>query len=92
MWKSCDNIPGFGSVYHEKILIPRQSLKRFAFRVKLSDSVFFLLGLSPVVKLILYEKQIFLSILRGKYYLIQLEIVKMHKKWNYNVEILFKIR
>ena len=30
----------------------RQSRKRFSFRVKLSDSIFFLLGLSPIVKLI----------------------------------------
>ena len=28
---------------------PLQSLKRFTFRVKLSDSIFFLLGLSPIV-------------------------------------------
>ena len=72
----------------------RQSLKikRFGFRVKLSDSIFFFLGLSPIVKLILHEKQIFLSILRGKYYLIHWEIVKIPKKWNYNVEILFKTR
>ena len=33
-----------------------------------------------------------LSVLRGKYYLIHLEIVKRPKKLNYNVEILFKIR
>ena len=70
------------------IVYPRQSLKRFSFRVKLSDSIFFLLGLSPIVKLI--EKQIFLSILRGKYCLIHLQIVKRPKKLNYNVEILFK--
>ena len=69
---------------------PRQSLKRFAFRVKLSNSIFFLLGLSPIVKLIWHEKQIFLSIVCGKYCLIHLEIVKRPKKWNYNVEILFK--
>ena len=31
---------------------PRQSLKRLTFLVKLSDSIFFLLGLSPIVKLI----------------------------------------
>ena len=31
---------------------PRQSLKIFTFRVKLSDSIFFLLGHSPIVKLI----------------------------------------
>jgi hypothetical protein len=57
----------------------RQSLKRFGFRVKLSDSIFFLLGLSPIVKLIWHEKQIFWSILRGKYCLIHLEIVKRPK-------------
>ena len=47
---------------------PRQRLKIFTFRVKLSDSIYFLLGLSPIVKLILHEKQIFLSLLRGKYF------------------------
>ena len=31
--------------------IPRQSLKRFTFRVKLSDSIFFFLGLSPIENL-----------------------------------------
>ena len=31
---------------------PRQSLKIFTFRFKLSDSIFFLLGHSPIVKLI----------------------------------------
>jgi hypothetical protein len=31
---------------------PRQSLKIFTFCVKLSDSIFFMLGLSPIVKLI----------------------------------------
>jgi hypothetical protein len=31
---------------------PRQSLKIFTFRVKLSDSIFLLLGHSPIVKLI----------------------------------------
>ena len=35
-----------------KIMFPRQSLKIFTFRVKLSDSIFFLLGHSPIVKLI----------------------------------------
>ena len=34
------------------IYFPRQSLKIFNFRVKLSDSIFFLLGHSPIVKLI----------------------------------------
>ena len=33
-----------------KLLFPRQSLKIFTFRVKLSDSIFFLLGHSPIVK------------------------------------------
>ena len=55
-----------------RIFFPCQSLKRFAFRVKLSDSIFFLLGLS--------QKQILLSILCGKYCLIYLEIVKIPKK------------
>ena len=64
---------------------PRQSLLRFTFRVKLSDSIF--LGLSPIVKLIWREKQIFWSILREKYCLIHLEIVKRPKKRNYNFEI-----
>ena len=64
------------------IKFPRHSLKRFTFRVKLSDSIFFLLGLSPIVKLIS----------RGKYCLIHLEIVKIPKKGNYNAEILFKTR
>ena len=36
--------------------------------------------------------QIFLSNLRGKYCLNDLEIVKRPKKLNYNVEILFKTR
>jgi hypothetical protein len=41
---------------HEKLYtkkyFPRESLKIFTFRVKLSDSIFFLLGHSPIVKLI----------------------------------------
>ena len=78
----------FFTLYNE-IIFPLQSLERFTFLVKLSDSIFFLLGLSPIVKLIWHEKQIFLSILRGKYYLIHLEIVKRPKKRNYNFEILF---
>ena len=28
---------------------PRQNLKRFTYRVKSTDSIFFLLGLSPIV-------------------------------------------
>ena len=75
-----------------KINFSRQSLKIFTVRVKLSDSIFFLLGLSPIVKLIWHEKQFFLILLRGKYCLIHLEIVKRPNKWNYNVEILFKTR
>jgi hypothetical protein len=39
-----------------------------------------------------WKKKIFLSILRGKYCLIHLKIVKRPKKWNYNVEISFKTR
>ena len=35
-----------------KILFPRQSLKILTFLVKLSDSIFFLLGHSPIVTLI----------------------------------------
>ena len=35
------------------IHLPRQSLKRLNFRVKSSDSIFFLLGLSPIVNLTL---------------------------------------
>ena len=34
-----------------RIFFPRQSLKVFCFRIKLSDSIFFLLGHSPIVKL-----------------------------------------
>ena len=65
-------------IFHlnEKIYIfPCQNLKRFAFRVKLSDSIFFLLDLSLIVKLI-HKKQIFKH-LREKYCLIHLEIVKI---------------
>ena len=47
-----------------------------------------MLGLSPIIKLIWHEKQLFLYILRGKYCLVHLEIVKIPKKLNYNVEIL----
>ena len=35
-----------------KNYFPSQSIKIFTFRVKLSDSIFFLLGHSPIVKLI----------------------------------------
>ena len=35
-----------------KTCFPRQSLKIFTFRVKLSQSIFFLLGHSTIVKLI----------------------------------------
>ena len=38
-----------------KFCFPRQSLTIFTFRVKLSDSIFFLLGYSPIVKLIYCE-------------------------------------
>ena len=41
-----------GFVFLQKIFFPRQSLKIFTFRFKLSDSIFFLLGHSPIVKLI----------------------------------------
>ena len=40
----------------EKSIFPRQSLKISTFSVKLSDSIFFLLGHSPIVKLILRKK------------------------------------
>ena len=44
---------GIGEEDYNTILnFPRQSLKIFTFRVKLSDSIFFSLGLSPIVKLI----------------------------------------
>ena len=62
------------------VYFPRQSLKIFTFRVKLSDSIFFLLSHSPFVKLIKREKYLFLSLLRGKYYLIHLEIVRRPNK------------
>ena len=62
-----------------KIYFPRQNLKRFTFGVKLSDSIFFLLGLSPIFKLIWHEKQIFFSLFRGKCCLFPLEIVKRPK-------------
>ena len=39
-----------------KTFFPRQSLKVFTFRIKLSDSIFFLLGHSPIAKLIQREK------------------------------------
>ena len=39
-------------ILYTSIPFPRQSLKIFTFRVKLSDSIFFLLGHSPIVKLI----------------------------------------
>ena len=37
---------------HPVYIFPRQSLKTFSFCVKLSDSIFFLLGHSPIVNLI----------------------------------------
>ena len=59
----------------------RQSLKKFAFRVKSSDSIFFLLGLSPIVNKFDIKSFSFLrSPLRGKYCLNHLEILKRHKK------------
>ena len=42
----------FPRIRLKKIYFPRQSLKIFTFRVKLSDSIFFLLGHSLIVKLI----------------------------------------
>ena len=38
---------------------PRQRLKIFTFRVKLSDSIFFLLGHSPNVKLFKMKSKFF---------------------------------
>ena len=74
-----------------KISFPRQILKIFTFRVKLSDSIFFLFWLSHIVKLIWHEKKIFLNLLlRVKYCLIHLEIIKRPKKLNNNVEIYSK--
>ena len=40
------------TVLGKVISFPRQSLKIFTFRVKFSDSIFFMLGQSPIVKLI----------------------------------------
>ena len=40
------------SLYSRKDNFTRQCIKMFTFRVKLSDSIFFMLGLSPIVKLI----------------------------------------
>ena len=68
-----------------KIYFPRQSLKIFMYFLY---QIKFLLGLSPFVKLIIKSKRK----RRGKYCLIQIEIVKRPKKFNYNVEILFKTR
>ena len=71
----------------------RQSLKRFRyFLCQINRLNIFLLGLFPIIKLIWHEKLIFLSILREKYCLSRLEILKRPKKLNYNVEILFKSR
>ena len=63
----------------KKKTFPRQSLKIFTSRFKLSDLVFFLLGLSPIVKLISRENLIILSLLSGNYCLIHLEIVMRPK-------------
>ena len=42
----------FQTYYQQDINFSRQSLQIFTFRVKLRDTIFFLLGLSPIVKLI----------------------------------------
>ena len=52
---------------------PCQSLKRFTFCVKLSDSIFFLLGLSHIVNQFDIKIKCFFCLLRGKYCLIYLE-------------------
>ena len=54
----------------------RQSLKKNTFRVKSSNSIFFLLGLSSIVNYFDIKSKFFEVVLRGKYYLINLEIVK----------------
>ena len=59
-------------------MFPRQSLKRFSFRVKSGGSIFFLLGLSPIVNKF-YIKSNFLSLLCVIYCLIHLEIVNRPK-------------
>ena len=61
------------------IIFLLQSLKIFTFRVKSSDSMFFLLGLSHIVYII-FSVHIFF---------IQLELVKRLEKWIYYVEILY---
>ena len=50
--KTENNLKVHFLLVNKQRLFPRQSLKRFTFRVKLSDSIFFLLGLSPIIKLI----------------------------------------
>ena len=65
---------------YEYTLFPRQSLKRFTFRVKSSDSTFFLLGLSPIVNKFDKKMNLFKPF-SGKFCLIHLEIVKRPKKF-----------
>ena len=48
-WSFINTLNDFSDVLN---IFPRQSLKIFTFLVKLSDSIFFLFGLSPIVKLI----------------------------------------
>ena len=55
------------SFYVIKILsFPRQSPKRFIFRVKSSDLIFFLLGISHVVKNIYIKSKSFMSLSKNE--------------------------
>ena len=47
--KSCKGISESEHIADKLNIFPRQSLKIFTFRVKSSDTIFLLLGLSPVV-------------------------------------------
>ena len=42
-----------------KNIFPRQSLKRFTFHVKSNDSIFFLLGLSPIAINLTFKVNLF---------------------------------
>ena len=93
---NCQRLDNFSKkvtwlIFIKYILFPRQSLERFTSRVKSSDSIFFLLGLSPIVNYFEIESKS-LSIFRGRYCFIHLEILQRPKKGNYYVKILFKTR
>ena len=82
---------GFFLSAGNSLFFPRQSLKRFTFCVKSSDSIFFLFGF--LLSSINWTWKVnLLSLSRGKYCLIHLKMVKRPKKLNCNVEILFKTR